>query len=65
MGPELLTVKEAEQKLKLGHTKVYELLRSGELPSIKIGRSRRVTSEGLKEFIQRKVQEQSSKGGNQ
>ena len=59
----LFTVKQIEQKLGLGHTKIYELLRTGELPSIKIGRSRRVTSEGVKDFIARKVKEQSSRSG--
>ena len=62
---QLFTVKQVQQQLELGHTKVHELLRTGEIPSIKIGRSRRVTSEGLKEFIKQKFQEQTSREANQ
>ena len=65
MEPQLLTVKQIGQKLVLGNTKVYELLRTGELKSIKIGTSRRVTSESLNDFIARKVKEQSPTEANQ
>ena len=60
----LFTVKQIEQLLGLGHTKVYELLRTGELPSIKIGTSRRITYEAAKDFIAQKVKEQSSRSGD-
>ena len=38
----LLTVKEVAQLLKFGKTKVNYLLASGEIPSLKIGKSRRI-----------------------
>jgi excisionase family DNA binding protein len=37
---ELLTVDEIHAWLRLGRTRVNELLRSGELPSFKVGRRR-------------------------
>jgi excisionase family DNA binding protein len=39
---QLLTPEEAGQALSIGRTKVYELVRAGEIESIKIGVSRRV-----------------------
>ena len=48
----LLTIKDVEARLKLGHTKVTELVISGELPSLKIGRNRRVRPEDLNTFIE-------------
>ena len=38
----LLTAEEAAESLKVGRCKVYDLIRSGELESIKIGRLRRI-----------------------
>ena len=37
--------------LNIGRDKVYYLLRTGQLRSIKIGKSRRITSQHLAEFI--------------
>ena len=60
MITQLLSVKEIEQSLGLGHTKTSELIRTGEIQSIKIGRSRRSTPEWISEFIQRKLKEQAA-----
>ena len=38
----LLTAEEAAESLKVGRCKVYDLIRTGELESIKIGRLRRI-----------------------
>lgn len=48
----LLTVEEAAEALALGRTKVYELLESGSLRSVKIGRLRRIPVQALHEFVQ-------------
>jgi excisionase family DNA binding protein len=37
--------------LHIGRDKVYQLLRTGQLRSIKIGKLRRITEEQLAEFI--------------
>jgi excisionase family DNA binding protein len=49
----LLTAKEAARALRVGRSKVYELMRSGELRSVKIGGSRRVSAAALAEFVSR------------
>lgn len=47
----LLTAEEAARALRVGRSKVYDLMRSGELRSVKIGGSRRVSVTTLAEFI--------------
>jgi excisionase family DNA binding protein len=37
--------------LSIGRDKVYYLLRTGQLRSIKIGKSRRITNQQLAEFV--------------
>lgn len=49
--PILLTVAEAARRLRLGRTMVYELLASGALRSVRIGRARRVPIGALDEFV--------------
>jgi excisionase family DNA binding protein len=44
---------EAAQRLGLGRTKVYELMASGELRSVKIGAARRVSATALVDFVAR------------
>ncbi|MDQ2874133.1 MAG: helix-turn-helix domain-containing protein [Actinomycetota bacterium] len=45
------TVEQVAEILHVGRDKVYFLLRSGQLRSIKIGKSRRITDEHLAEFV--------------
>lgn len=45
------TIPEVAQHLRLGRTTVYRLISTGELPSILIGGSRRVTAAALVDFI--------------
>jgi excisionase family DNA binding protein len=47
----LLTVEEAARRLRLGRTLVYQLISSGELESVKVGRLRRVPAECLPEYV--------------
>ena len=39
--------------LGLGRTKTYELLQSGEIPSYKIGRVRRIRRQDIEEWLER------------
>jgi excisionase family DNA binding protein len=48
---ELLTIREACDRLKLSRASLYRLIQRGELPTVRIGRSRRVVSEDLDRFI--------------
>ncbi|MGH2378796.1 MAG: helix-turn-helix domain-containing protein [Candidatus Limnocylindria bacterium] len=49
--PLLLRVEEVARALALGRSKVYELIASGELPSLTIGSARRVPAEALHRWI--------------
>ena len=46
-----LTPAEAREALAVGETKWHELIKSGELPTIKIGKSRRVLVTDLQAFL--------------
>jgi excisionase family DNA binding protein len=47
----LLTVVEAARELGISRSKLYELLADGELPSVRIGRTRRIAVSALEEFV--------------
>jgi excisionase family DNA binding protein len=53
----LLTPEEAAQALRVGRSKVYELMRSGALRSVKIGGSRRISATALAEYVARLEQD--------
>ena len=55
----LLTVDEAAGRLGLGRTKVYELLRRGDLASVRIGTARRIPAGALEAYVERLVREQA------
>jgi excisionase family DNA binding protein len=47
----LLRPEEVAQALGIGRTTVFELMRSGELPSVKIGVSRRIPADAVTEYV--------------
>lgn len=47
----LLTIPEVAEQLRVGTTKVYELVKRGDLASVRIGRRRLVTPEQLQAYI--------------
>jgi excisionase family DNA binding protein len=47
----LLTVRDVAVALRLGRTRTYALLRSGEIPVIRVGRAVRVPRDGLCRWI--------------
>ena len=47
----LLTIKDVMRITRLSRTKIYELIRDGEFPVIRIGRSVRIRRETLKSWI--------------
>lgn len=49
----LLTVEEAANRLRIGRTTAYSLVRSGELESVQIGRLRRVHIAAINEYAAR------------
>ena len=53
----LVTPEEAARRLSVGRTTIYELMASGELQSVNIGRCRRVPLSALRSFVARLVDE--------
>lgn len=53
---------EVAQQLGVGMTTAKALIKTGELRSVKIGRSRRVPAEALQEYVRRLDAEQNSDG---
>lgn len=51
----LLTVQEAAERLNMGVTAVYALLRTNQLQGVKIGKARRIPVEAVEEFVGRLV----------
>lgn len=56
----LLKVNDAAKALSLSRSKTYELIHSGELPSIRIGKAVRVPSDALEAWIKQRME--SGKG---
>lgn len=52
MNQMMYTVPEVAALLRVGRSKVYELLEAGSLRSVKIGGSRRVSAGALESFVQ-------------
>lgn len=49
----LLTVTEAARRMSMGRTWLYERVLSGEIPSVKLGRARRIPVAALEEYVRR------------
>ena len=56
-GKLLYSVNEAAERLGLGRTLTYELVLSGAIKSISVGRCRRVPAQALEEFVQKRLAE--------
>ncbi|MFD8504260.1 helix-turn-helix domain-containing protein [Streptomyces sp. NPDC059687] len=54
---ELLTVPDVMERLKLGRSKVYDLIRSHRLISIKIDGARRIPADAVRDFILGQIEE--------
>lgn len=50
-APLLIRVEEAARMLSLGRSTIYELMASGELPSVTIGTARRIPLAALQSWI--------------
>ena len=47
----LLTAEEVADELRIARSRVFDLVARGELQSVKIGRSRRITREALENYV--------------
>jgi excisionase family DNA binding protein len=63
--PLLYTPEEAAERLRIARHRIFDLLRTGEIESIKLGRSRRIPAVALIEFVERQRAEarQATAGG--
>jgi excisionase family DNA binding protein len=56
-GEQLLTPEEAAERLRIGRSYLYELMRRRSIPSIKLGRKRRIRASDIDDFITARVEE--------
>jgi excisionase family DNA binding protein len=49
----LLTVEEVAERLNIGRTRVFALIKSGEIESVTIGRLRRIRPDAIETFMRR------------
>ncbi|MFF7729998.1 helix-turn-helix domain-containing protein [Streptomyces sp. NPDC008001] len=54
---EALTVPEVMVALRLSRSMIYNLIRSRQLQSIKVGRARRIPADALQNFMQANLEE--------
>jgi len=52
-GVQLLSIPQLHQELGMGKSWIYRRLRSGEIPSIRLGRTIKVRRDELEEYLQR------------
>lgn len=55
----LLTPEEVAASLGIGRTTIYDMLRRGDIPSLKLGRARRVAVADLKRYVDQQRADQS------
>ncbi len=55
----LLRIEEAARYLSLGRSKTYQLVASGELPVVRIGRSVRVPAAALRRWVEQQAEQGS------
>jgi excisionase family DNA binding protein len=51
MPPLLFTPEEVARLLGIGRAKVYELIRTRDLRSVKVGCSRRISAQALRQYV--------------
>ena len=61
-APLLVSIEEAARRLSMGRSWTYEQVLSGELKSVKLGRSRRISVQALEEFVALLERRSSSQG---
>jgi excisionase family DNA binding protein len=61
-SPLLFSVEEAAQLLGIGRTFMFQLVATGEISSLKIGKRRKIPREALDQYIERLRSEQAASG---
>ena len=60
---EYLKVPEVAEMLQIARSRAYELVGSGEIPSVRIGRSLRVSRKELERWLDERRQPEARRGG--
>ncbi|MFD4583205.1 helix-turn-helix domain-containing protein [Streptomyces sp. NPDC058434] len=58
--PQALTVPEVMTALRLSRSKVYDLIRSKQLPSYTSGRARRIPVDAVRHYMQNRLEENAA-----
>ncbi|MEU6217221.1 helix-turn-helix domain-containing protein [Streptomyces sp. NPDC047022] len=58
--PQALTVPEVMTALRLSRSKVYDLIRSKQLPSYTSGRARRIPVDSVRHYMQDRLEENAA-----
>jgi excisionase family DNA binding protein len=53
----LLRIPEVAETLGIGRTKIYELIATGELPTIRVGRAVRISVSALQKWVEEREQQ--------
>jgi excisionase family DNA binding protein len=56
LPPLLVRVNEAARLLGLGRSTIYQLVESGELPSVRIGTARRIPLAALEQWVNERIE---------
>ncbi|GAA3007342.1 hypothetical protein GCM10020229_31390 [Kitasatospora albolonga] len=59
-GAELLTVPEVTARLKISRSAVYDLIRTRQLPSLTLGRARRIPAHALDHLITTRLEQEAA-----
>ena len=59
-GEELLSIPEVRQRLGMGKSWVYQRLKSGEIPSVRLGNNFNVRRQDLEEYIRKNLRNQAA-----
>ena len=54
LDPICIRVNDAARMIGVGRTKLYELIASGEIETVKLGKATRITTASLQELIRRR-----------
>ncbi|MDP9236707.1 MAG: helix-turn-helix domain-containing protein [Chloroflexota bacterium] len=60
----LLTVPEAAEALSVGRSKLFRMASAGEIPSVRLGRSVRISAEVLRHWVDERVKRTDNDGGD-
>jgi excisionase family DNA binding protein len=58
----LLRISEVAETLGIGRTKIYEMIATGELPTVHVGRAVRISVTALQKWVEQREQQNNAQG---